>query len=251
MARIRSGQGQAPRRRTGEGQANEEAADPGGSHEAAGTGWPGPALSSTRIRHGALLPLALRGRSSSRPANRGEKAERDGGREGLRGFTKEAVARPGAQDGREHAPHASPDVGGLRGLGMGEAERRGRCASPRVPRKGRKVWTVAQLQTFLDRARSDRFFALWVLEATSGMRRCELAGARHDLLDLAAGTLEIDVTRVVVDGHVIESDGKTENARHLLALDPFTLAALKAHVEMLDRERKDHGVSGTRTWRSP
>lgn len=110
---------------------------------------------------------------------------------------------------------------------------------------------MAQLQTFLDRARSDRFFALWVLEATSGMRRCELAGARRDLLDLAAGTLEIDVTRVVVDGHVIESDGKTENARHLLALDPFTLAALKAHVEMLDRERKDHGVSGTRTWRSP
>ena len=30
-----------------------------------------------------------------------------------------------------------------------------------VPRKGRKVWTVAQLQTFLQRARSDRFFALW------------------------------------------------------------------------------------------
>ena len=120
---------------------------------------------------------------------------------------------------------------------------------PRVPRKGRKVWTVAQLQTFLQRARSDRFFALWVLEATSGMRRCELAGARRDLLDLDAGTLEIEITRVVVDGRVIESDGKTENAQHVLALDPFTLAVLKAHVEMLDRERKelgpdyhDHGV---------
>lgn len=101
--------------------------------------------------------------------------------------------------------------------------------------------TVAQLQTSLQRARTDRFFALWVLEATSGMRRCELAGARRDLLDLAAGTLEIDVTRVVVEGQVIESDGKTENAQHLLALDPFTLTALKAHVEMLDRERKVHG----------
>jgi hypothetical protein len=62
----------------------------------------------------------------------------------------------------------------------------------------------------LVRARTDRFFALWVLEATSGMRRCELAGVRRDLLDLAAGTLEIDVTRVVVDGRVIESDGKTK-----------------------------------------
>jgi hypothetical protein len=52
-----------------------------------------------------------------------------------------------------------------------------------------------------------------------------------------------------VDGQVIESDGKTENAQHILALDPFTLAALKAHVEKLDHERRelgpdyqDHGV---------
>ena len=46
------------------------------------------------------------------------------------------------------------------------------------------------------------------------MRRCELAGARRDLLDLDAGTLAIETTRVVVDGKVIESDGKTENAQH-------------------------------------
>jgi len=109
--------------------------------------------------------------------------------------------------------------------------------------------TVTQLQTFLQRARSDWIFALWVLEATSGMRRCELAGARRDLLDLDAGTLAIEATRVVVDGRVIESDGKTESAQHLLALDPFTLAALKMHVDKLDQERRelgpdyhDHGV---------
>jgi integrase len=100
---------------------------------------------------------------------------------------------------------------------------------------------VAQLQTFLQRARSDRFFALWVLEATSGMRRCELAGARRDLLDLGAGTLAIEPTRVVADGRVIESDGKTENAQHVLALDPFTLAVLKAHVAALDREGAEFG----------
>jgi hypothetical protein len=84
----------------------------------------------------------------------------------------------------------------------------GRCrqANGSGYRTALKVWTVAQLQTFLQHARSDRFFALWVLEATSGMRR-ELAGARRDLLDLGAGTLAIEVTRVVVDGRVIESDG--------------------------------------------
>src|SRR5215475_1121670 len=63
---------------------------------------------------------------------------------------------------------------------------------PRVPRKGRKVWAVSQLQAFLRRARSDRFFALWVLEATSGIRRCELAGARRELLSLDAGALAIE-----------------------------------------------------------
>jgi integrase len=93
----------------------------------------------------------------------------------------------------------------------------------------------------LQRARRDRFFALWVLEATTGMRRCELAGSLRDLLDLEAGTLDIGPTRVVVDGRVIESDGKTENAQHVLALDPFTVAVLTVHLEMLAREREEFG----------
>ena len=77
---------------------------------------------------------------------------------------------------------------------------------------------------------------------TSGMRRCELAGTRRDLLDLDVGTLAIESTRVVVDGQVIESDGKTENAQHVLALDPFTLAVLKAHLARIDIERREFGA---------
>jgi integrase len=113
---------------------------------------------------------------------------------------------------------------------------------PYVPRKGRQVWSVVQLRRFLQRARSDRFFALWVLEATSGMRRCELAGARVDGLDLDAGILDLGTTRVVVDGQVVESDGKTENAQRLVVLDPFTLAVLTRHVEILVRERAEFGL---------
>lgn len=37
---------------------------------------------------------------------------------------------------------------------------------------------------------------------------------------------------VSADGKVVESDGKTENARRVLALDPCTPAALRSHVEM-------------------
>ena len=38
---------------------------------------------------------------------------------------------------------------------------------------------------------------------------------------------------MVVDGRVVESDGKTENAQRVIALDAFTLAVLARHVEML------------------
>jgi integrase len=112
---------------------------------------------------------------------------------------------------------------------------------PAVRRKGRKVWTVSQLRTFLDWARADRFYALWVLEATSGMRRCELAGAERDRLDLDRGTLTIETTRVVVNGRVIESDGRTENAQRVIALDPFTLAALRVLVDQLNSGRAEFG----------
>jgi integrase len=120
---------------------------------------------------------------------------------------------------------------------------------PRVPRRKSSTWTVEQLQRFLMHARKDRFFALWVLEATSGIRRSELAGARRDGLDRQAGSLSLDVTRVVVDGKVVESDGKTENAQRIVALDPLTLAVLDDWVGALDSERRalgdaydDHGL---------
>jgi integrase len=78
-------------------------------------------------------------------------------------------------------------------------------------------------------------------EMTSGFRRCELTGAQRDGFDVDSATLTVDVTRVVVDGKVVESDGKTENAQRTIALDPFTLAALKVHLQTLDQERKEFG----------
>jgi integrase len=51
----------------------------------------------------------------------------------------------------------------------------------------------------------------------------------------------IELTRVVIDGQVVESDGKNENAQRVIALDPFTQAVLSAHAEMLDRERAEFG----------
>lgn len=64
---------------------------------------------------------------------------------------------------------------------------------------------------------------------------------RIEDLDVKAGTLRLMRTRVVVDGRVVESDGKTNNAQRIVVLDPLTLALLRAHVEMLSRERAEFG----------
>jgi hypothetical protein len=40
----------------------------------------------------------------------------------------------------------------------------------------RAVWTPTELRTFIEHVRSDRLFAVWMLFATTGMRRSEVAG---------------------------------------------------------------------------
>lgn len=118
---------------------------------------------------------------------------------------------------------------------------------PREQRRGRtrpKPWTVDELAAWLRVALSDRFAALWLLAATTGMRRSELAGADQDLLalDSDAGMLTIADTRIVVNGHTVESDGKTESGVRTISLDGFTVSLLRSYLALLDREREAFGA---------
>ncbi|MBV8539961.1 MAG: site-specific integrase [Pseudonocardiales bacterium] len=116
---------------------------------------------------------------------------------------------------------------------------------PREQRRGRtrqKPWTVDELAAWLRVALSDRFAALWLLVATTGMRRSELAGANRELLDVDSGTLTIADTRVVVNGHTVESDGKTESGVRTISLDGFTVSLLRSYLAVLDREREAFGA---------
>jgi integrase len=99
------------------------------------------------------------------------------------------------------------------------------------------------LAAWLRVALDDRFAGMWVLAATTGMRRSELAGVERDMLDLDQGTVTIENTRVVVKGHATDSDGKTEGSRRTISLDPFTVAALSRLVEMIEDERDAFGTS--------
>lgn len=116
-------------------------------------------------------------------------------------------------------------------------------SKPRVRRHRPETWNAEQLGAFLAAADGDRFRAMWILVATTGMRRSELAGVEASSVNLDAGTLTIDATRVVVDGKAIDEDGKTSSGRRTISLDPYTAAALREHLGMLNAERLSWGAS--------
>ena len=91
------------------------------------------------------------------------------------------------------------------------------------------VWSPEQLRTYLDHVRSDRLYAAWLLFATTGMRRGEVAGLRWPDVDLDAGRVLPRRPRVVVNHQVLVSEPKTAKGRRSIALDPATVAALREH----------------------
>ena len=105
----------------------------------------------------------------------------------------------------------------------------------------RHVWTPDQLGAFLEHVRADRLYALWLLVATTGMRRGELAGLRWVDINFANARVSPQRPRVVVDHAVEVSEPKTAKGRRALALDPATVAVLREHQT---RQAEEKAVIG-------
>jgi integrase len=108
---------------------------------------------------------------------------------------------------------------------------------PKGPMPEMQVWSPEQLRCFLDHVQADRLYPAWLLIATTGMRRGELAGLRWADVDLEAGRASPRRPRVVVDNEVVVSEPKTAKGRRSLALDPVTVAALRRHRAQQAEER--------------
>ena len=109
--------------------------------------------------------------------------------------------------------------------------------APRVSRNQPTVWTPTQLGAFVRHVQDDRFFALWLLAATTGFRRGEIAGLRRHDIDFIHDRVSPSSPRVVVSGHAQDSETKTRAGVRSLALDPTTRAALLNYVRTWDEER--------------
>ncbi|MFN8186366.1 MAG: site-specific integrase [Gaiellales bacterium] len=92
-----------------------------------------------------------------------------------------------------------------------------------------KTWSAEELRSFLEHVRHDRLYALWLVAATTGARRGELAGLKWDAVDLESRRISIRRTLISVGYRIEWSEPKTENGRRSVALDPTTAEALRVH----------------------
>lgn len=109
------------------------------------------------------------------------------------------------------------------------------------------TWEPSTVATFLERSadEGDRYEALWVLLATTGMRRGEALGLRWSDLALDAGQASIRQTVIAVDHKVLFSTPKTAKGQRSVAIDAGTVAKLRAHRTRQLEERMLMGAGWT------
>ena len=91
------------------------------------------------------------------------------------------------------------------------------------------TWSAREVRSFLDSVRDDPHFSMWLLLATTGMRRGEVLGLRWCDLDLEHGQLAVRQTVVTNNYQVEISEPKTARGRRVVALDHHSLEELRRY----------------------
>ncbi len=121
---------------------------------------------------------------------------------------------------------------------------------PRMRHHEMTVLSPAQVRTFLTTAKEDRFYALYVLALTTGMRQGELLALKWQEIDLDGARLNVRATlQPVKGGGIVLAPPKTKQSRRSIALTSIAVEALRDHRRRQEIERAklgeawfDHGL---------
>lgn len=120
---------------------------------------------------------------------------------------------------------------------------------PKQERKPRPTLDPEEARRFLDAAREDRLYALYVLAILHGLRRGELLGLRWADVDLEVGRLSITQAMKMVNNRPAFGEPKTARSRRLVELTALAVEALRRHRHEQKKERlafgpdyQDHGL---------
>jgi integrase len=147
------------------------------------------------------------------------------------------LERAGSVKGESLAPKSVRKVHEVLSRALGDAVKRGylvrnvaeHASPPPVRRREMRVWTPEELRAFLSSVSGDRLYALWLLYATTGLRRGEALALHWDDIDLDRGTIYVHRNRTLAKGKVVVHETKTEHGRRKIALDPTTISAFHQH----------------------
>jgi len=118
-----------------------------------------------------------------------------------------------------------------------------RAKPPTGERKETPTWTSAEVTTFLAGVEDDPLYALWVLLATTGLRRGEALGLRWSDVDLERATLSVSQTITTVNNQIAVTPPKSDRSRRRIGLDRDTVRVLRDHQRDQERDRKLPGVA--------
>ena len=103
-------------------------------------------------------------------------------------------------------------------------------APPRPQKREMTALTAAQLQRLLETTRNERWFPLWVLLSTTGLRIGEALALTWDCVDLAARRLLVLRTLLRQKGKgLVFAEPKTPRSRRLVHLSTLACDALREH----------------------
>lgn len=162
-----------------------------------------------------------------------------------------ALSESGGRGARPLAPKTVRNTHVVLRKALADAERLGiigrnpaTVARPPIPQRvERPTWTSDDLRTFFEFLADDRLLGLYVLLATTGMRRGEVLGLRWTDLDLDARELHVVQTLTTVRYRPVFSTPKTKRSRRMVYLDVQTVAALRAHRQGQRQERLVAGAA--------
>lgn len=100
-----------------------------------------------------------------------------------------------------------------------------------------QAWNVETLRTFLQLTKDDALHVLWVVLATTGLRRGEALGLRWHDVDLDTARARVTQTVTAIGWEVHYGQPKTAAGRRPVALDPATVSLLREYRKRMLEQR--------------
>lgn len=108
---------------------------------------------------------------------------------------------------------------------------------PTTDKKPPKTFPSEEAKQFLEKVEDHRWYPIYVLAITTGIRQGEILGLHWEDVDLEKGSLSVRHTIQLLQGRIIEGEPKSAGSRRTIALPEYTVAVLLLHQEKTVMEK--------------